>query len=142
MKPAAIAPQRLRVSFVGPLLAHVLTLIPLLSPRRQRDRQARRWERQIDRQLQNLEILTLAHEIERDARIILNDPDVTPATRQAAERILANATKLVDVERQDVHRDDQEGGELRVVDREIGDLAVAHKALERAGVLRDRRWRP
>lgn len=139
---AALAPPRLRVSFVGPLLAHVLTLIPLLSPRRQRDRQARRWERLIDRRLQNTEIIALFLEIQRQARIAYN-PDVSEEERfAAARRIDELAQEGVKLEREDDVRDDQDAGELRLVDREVGDLARAYKVLEQRALAGSQSWRP
>jgi hypothetical protein len=88
------------------------------SPRLLADRQARRWDRQIDRQLQNTEIITLFHQIEREARKLLQSTEVWPIARETVEQILALCEAGILKEREDIARDDQEAGELRLVDRE------------------------
>lgn len=92
---------------------------PVPSLRIQQHRQVRRWERLMDRRIQNTEILNLFEKIAREAQIILLDPDTSIATRHAAERILTFSQEGVKKEGEDQHRDEQEAHELRLVDREL-----------------------
>jgi hypothetical protein len=103
---------------------------PAPSPRMQVLRHAARWDRLMERRLQNTEIQTLIHQIARELKLIALDPDITAASRAAAERALELTDKALEVEAQDVKRDEAEGHELNLLGREL------------AAFRKPRAWRP
>lgn len=103
------------------------TLAPLApSPRTLTLRHSARWDRLVERQLQNTEMQALLHQIARELRIITHDPDASSTSRAAAERALALIGEAHTVEIRDVHRDEQEGHELALVDRELAAFRKPH----------------